>query len=70
MDTIDVSDDYDKIAEIYVRLGPEEIVHTRSSYSLFDLLGSIGGVTFFLTAILQDFFGGMLYYNMVIELMG
>ena len=69
MDRVDVSNDYDKIAEVHFRLAEDEIIHTRTTYTFFEWLGAIGGVTFFLIGIMKDLFGGILYYDMIIELM-
>ena len=58
-----------KIAEIYIRLNPDEQFHLRYVYSFYAWLGSIGGTAFVLRSGVVDVFGGFLYFNMLIELM-
>jgi len=68
-DTFDVTTTYNKIAEMNFWLHPDEVSHVRIVYSLFDWLGSIGGVYFLLITLVAFIAGGYLYFNMIIEIM-
>ena len=47
-DTFDVGLSYTRIAEMYIRLNPDETTHIRVVYSFYDWLGSIAGINFVL----------------------
>ena len=68
-DTFDVGPNYNKLAEMYIRIKPDETTHVRVVYSFYDWLGSIGGINFVLTSFVKDIIGGYLYFNMIIEMM-
>ena len=48
----------DKIAEIYFRLGVDEMIHTRDVYNFMDWLGDIGGIKEALMSFFVAVLGG------------
>jgi hypothetical protein len=68
-DTVVVGHDYKVLAEMYFRIGVDEIIHSRHVFEFMDFLGSVGGVTEVLTRTSCFMIGGFLAWNSAIETM-
>jgi len=63
VDTFDVEEEKDVLAEIYFRLEVDQINHERVVFSLMDWLGALGGVPDILMMIAGLFVGGYAVFN-------
>ena len=66
---MEVDDDYKMLAQLFIRLDVEEIIHTREVFSFMDFLGDLGGVTEILTKTSSFLIGGFLAWNAGLEMM-
>lgn len=66
-DTLQVSDEYNVICEMWFRIKTDAITHSRNVFGIMNWLGSIGGVNSVLIEIMGFFFCGFAEFNCSIE---
>ena len=63
VDTLDVSENYDRIADLYFRMHEDLTLHTKIDYTLYNLLEDLGGISELLVKTAAFIFGGFLSFN-------